>query len=556
VPSENKFKCICPDGFYGDKCETNNTEILISFQKDINLPQSMLVHLIQANENAKPKRTTKYKKISLSRNSITIHSSHPFHILIVEFLRNNYYLGIIQKTFDTSTTIKTTIDSSHRCPNISELFNQTFIKLHPLRRIKYYHLPCQKNSSHLSCFVDNDHICFCTDHGHQRVANCLEFNHNMQPNCLGQSACENNGMCYYDNSNCPTASICQCLECFYGTRCQFNTEGLGLSLDAILGYYIQPYTSILHQPSIIQVSATLTMIMFVIGIINGVLCIITFKVKILHEIGCGLYLICISIISLVTMTIFTLKFWLLVLSQMALITNRSFLHVQCIFMDFLLRVCLSMGQWLSVCLAIERIITAVQGAKFNKKKSKQAAKWVIFALTIFTTSSVIQEAIGRRLIDDNDGGEQRTWCIITYSQELQLFNSIIHIFHVAVPCLINLISAFIIIIVVAKQRATVHNHQTYRKHLREQFQQHKHIFIAQCVLVILAIPRLVIAFTTGCMKSAHNPWLFLVGYLISFIPPLVTFIIFVLPSKMYKKEFIKSCEQYRKAIRRCMSRNM
>jgi hypothetical protein len=556
IPSENRFKCICPDGFNGDKCEIMNTKIIISFHNDITLPPWMLVYLIEASGNTVPTRTAKYKKIPLSSDSVTMYTSDPFHILIVEFLKHKYYLGIIQKTFNRSMTIRSTIDSSHRCPHLSELFNETFVKRSLLHRIKYYHLPCQKNSSNLFCFFDDVHICFCTNHDHQRMANCLEFDHDLKFDCLGESVCENNATCYYDNATCPRASVCQCSECFYGTRCQFSTKGFGLSLDAILGYYIQPYTSLLHQPSVIQISATLTMIMFVIGIINSIFCIITFKAKQLHEIGCGLYLMCLSINSLITMTIFALKFWLLVLSQMATITNRSFLHVQCKSMDFLLRICLGMDQWLTACVAIERVITVVQGVHFDKKKSKQTAKWIVFVVVLFTVSSVIQEAIYRRLIDDNDDDEKRTWCIITYSQGLQVFNSIVHIFHVAAPCLINLISAVIIIKVIAQQRAIIHIHQTYKKHLSEQFQQNKHLLIAPCVLIILAVPRLVLAFTSGCMKSTRNPWLFLIGYFISFIPSLVTFITFVLPSETYKREFKKSYEQYRKAIQRCMRNNL
>ena len=33
------------------------------------------------------------------------------------------------------------------------------------------------------------------------------------------------------------------LHVFYGSKCQFNTNGFGLSLDAILGYHISPHTS-------------------------------------------------------------------------------------------------------------------------------------------------------------------------------------------------------------------------------------------------------------------------------------------------------------------------
>jgi hypothetical protein len=52
------------------------------------------------------------------------------------------------------------------------------------------------------------------------------------------------------------------------------------------------------------------------------------------------------------------------------------------------------------------------------------------------------------------------------------------------------------------------------------------------------------------MKSVNDSWLFLVGYFISFIPSILTFVIFVLPSKLYKKQFQKAVVQYRTNIKR------
>jgi hypothetical protein len=41
-----------------------------------------------------------------------------------------------------------------------------------------------------------------------------------------------------------------------------------------------------------------------------------------------------------------------------------------------------------------------------------------------------------------------------------------------------------------------------------------------------------------------------VGYFISLIPPLLTFILFVLPSKTYKETFRKAISQYRNIFSR------
>ncbi len=52
------------------------------------------------------------------------------------------------------------------------------------------------------------------------------------------------------------------------------------------------------------------------------------------------------------------------------------------------------------------------------------------------------------------------------------------------------------------------------------------------------------------MKSTSDSWLFLLGYFISLIPPLLTFILFVLPSKTYKETFRKAINQYRNLFNR------
>jgi uncharacterized membrane protein len=125
----------------------------------------------------------------------------------------------------------------------------------------------------------------------------------------------------------------------------------------------------------------------------------------------------------------------------------------------------------------------------------------------------------------------------------------VNIFHLFAPFIINFVSAITIIIATTRQRKTVQPHQSFRTLLREQFKQHKHLLIAPIILVILAMPRFFISFVSGCMKSSRDSWLFLIGYLISFIPPILTFAVFVLPSTTYKDEFKKCTKRYRQVLR-------
>ena len=95
----------------------------------------------------------------------------------------------------------------------------------------------------------------------------------------------------------------------------------------------------------------LTIIFMMVGLMNGIVAMITFKNEKRREVGCGLYLFGSSITTILTMIMFGLKYFMLVLIQMTLISNRSFLQIQCISLDYLVRVCLNIDQWLNACVA-------------------------------------------------------------------------------------------------------------------------------------------------------------------------------------------------------------
>jgi hypothetical protein len=310
--------------------------------------------------------------------------------------------------------------------------------------------------------------------------------------------------------------------------------------------------NISHQPAAVLISLILTLIITLLGFTNGILSLITFQNKTTRESGCGLYLLSSSIITLLAIMVFFLKFLILLLSQMGSINNRSFLTIQCHSIDFLLRFSLIMDQWLTAFVAVERAFVVAKGIQFDKKKSKLTAKWIIVGLVLITMITNIHDPIYRSLFieDNNDDDERRLWCIVQYSSAIRIINLIINILHFIVPFIVNLISALVIIIMSTRQQAAIKKKQKYNDIRNEQIRQHKNLLIGPCVLIILGIPRLIISFTSGCMKSTSDSWLFLLGYFISLIPTLLTFILFVLPSSKYKEAFRKAVNRYRNLINR------
>ena len=213
---------------------------------------------------------------------------------------------------------------------------------------------------------------------------------------------------------------------------------------------------------------------------------------------------------------------------------------------------LIINEWLTAFVAIERAFITIKQINFNKNRFKQIAKWTIISLIFVTILTNIHDPIHRTLFkeNENDDENQRYWCVVKYTSSLiQMFNKIIIIIHFFIPFLINLISAIIIILLNTRQRIKIQKQkQQFKSILNEQIHQHKNLLIAPCVLIILGIPRLIISFTFGCMKTSKDSWLFLSGYYISLIPPLLTFILFVLPSSTYKQAFKKQINHYRNLI--------
>ncbi|CAF4825476.1 unnamed protein product [Rotaria sp. Silwood1] len=281
----NQNICMCPLGREGPRCYLKSIACSLSLNRCQNgglcIPSDM--------------RRGHYIKGCLCPEVI-LYTPNPFFLTFVALSINDYYLTYTVDDIDLSreknnrTTFPMIIDPSRRCPHIHELFNSTWISLHLLRRVKYYQLPCQQRPN-LACFYDEAYMCYCTKTYGSREAECFVANHDETNICQGTNngGCLNGARCFQDRLICPTVSKCICKECFYGKYCQFTTQGFGLSLDAIIGYQIQYNVPFLSQPLVVKISASVVMIMTIIGLSGNFLSTLTFRSKTICEIGCGMY---------------------------------------------------------------------------------------------------------------------------------------------------------------------------------------------------------------------------------------------------------------------------
>jgi hypothetical protein len=312
-----------------------------------------------------------------------------------------------------------------------------------------------------------------------------------------------------------------------------------------------------NQSFSIKISVALTIIMFVGGLINSILSLITFQNKECRQIGCGMYLLASSVTSFLAISMFTIKFWFVVLSQINVFTSLSILRGGCVSIEVILKLFLYLDGWFNAFVAVERAMHVIKGINFDKKKSKHFAQRIIFILPFCIISTLMHELLYRRLLiyqpktdkTNEDTTERYISCVTHYSPAVQDYSATILFFHLVAPFLINLCSALFIIFGAARKRSVAQTGQSFSEHVREQFKEHKQLIISPVILLVLSMPRLIISLLPDGVKVSENFWLYLSAYLISFIPSMLIFIIFVVPSEFYMKAFKQTLKSARQRIR-------
>ncbi|CAF0779514.1 unnamed protein product [Adineta steineri] len=311
-------------------------------------------------------------------------------------------------------------------------------------------------------------------------------------------------------------------SCVIGDQCNFYIKGIGLTLDDILHDELQPNTVLNNQPFSIKLSAGLTIIMFVAGLINSILSFITFQSKDSQQVGCGMYLLASSITSLLAISMFIIKFWFVVLTHINVSTSLPVLRGGCASIESILKLFLYLDGWLNACVAVERAVLMFKGVNFDKKKSKSIARRAILILPFCIFGTLIHEFVFRRLFEyetapdttdmsktNEDTIKRYVSCITHYSPSVQDYNTAVLFFHLVGPFIVNLLSALFIIFGGAQQRSTARTNQSFKEHVQEQFSKNKQLIISPIVLLVLSIPRLIISLLPGCAKTSENLWLYL-----------------------------------------------
>ncbi|CAF1238873.1 unnamed protein product [Adineta ricciae] len=530
------YSCICSNKYYGLNCEYRKWQLDVEFDNKMKIPSYIIAYFYTISNQSQPIKTIVLRKLTLFQHIVTFHISIAFHLVFIE-IQHRFYLAYLQH--QSYMHVLTNLNPEQECHSIEKYVNSKVLELHRYERINEFHRICLTHWD-VKCFVDEIYMCLCTNDHH---ANCFEFHDGkLQPypyqrfQCSSTDKyCLNEGRCYQDHPKCPSTKICLCRDCFFGDQCQFYAKGLGSTLDEILGYEFQYGKSFSSQSFSIHVSAFLTMFIFVGGMMSSIFALMTFTQRKPREVGCGLYLWTSSLTSLITIILFTVKFLLLLISYQNVPNLRVILITNCRCIEILLKLFLFTDSWLNACVAIERTYSIHRGLYFDQFKSRKAAKWVIGFILILNTGALIPQFIFLHVFQDEI--EERSWCVVRYTNWIQIYTMAMLFIHYFVPLCIQICSTISIILITTRQKRAAQSDRSYWSHLKKKIRKYKQLLISPLIIICLTLPHLIISIILDCQKSSRLFWFYLIGYFLSFIPAASVFLIFVLPSPLYRAQF-------------------
>jgi hypothetical protein len=154
-----------------------------------------------------------------------------------------------------------------------------------------------------------------------------------------------------------------------------------------------------------------------------------------------------------------------------------------------------------------------------------------------------------------------TLCVTNYRQSsISTYNRFTVLSNYFIPFVIQVISITVTIIKTACSRAKTSgsSRETFATIFKKQFQTQKEHYVTPMIIVFSSLPQAILSFLYACteLKESWQRYTLLSIYFLSYLPQMLGFIVYVLPSTTFSEEFRltkvgkRALRQQRKKIRR------
>ena len=384
--------------------------------------------------------------------------------------------------------------------------------------VKRYHSFCQRSLT-TSCFYSRRYLCFCNGPTSNR-SECIPY---VQQN-IDCDYCLNEGYCVQGDLHNKSNFACVCPRCASGQLCQFSPSRFSISLELLFEKTTWIYFHF--------IGAT---VFALLGFVSNSLCSMTFFRPKSRQTGTGIYLLINSVISQSLLTLLLTRVIYLYLSRRLAISTTIDLAL-CRSLPLLMSVFNYISIWLMTSVTIERALAGSFPTRFAYLRTQKSAVIITIIIVVVTGASIYPHMDQYKLVKHT--GSLYSWCINEIKEERAFLIRLTTLFHQIAPFVINLFAGMTIIVAISRSKSVLH-HKKKRVAFMQQIRERMNLLVGPTVCFITQLPQLVVIFIDACIYD-QKPWfisLTLLTYYLSFVPQISLFLMYVIPSPLFKQVF-------------------
>jgi hypothetical protein len=293
--------------------------------------------------------------------------------------------------------------------------------------------------------------------------------------------------------------------------------------------------------SIIYIS--IVTIIFLFGFFNNLCSFLTFIRGKPRKVGVGNYLLIVSIIDQCSLLFLLLKvIHIMFGSNGTLFYYERFNLYSCKIISYLLSTFTRITYWLTSFVTIERLFTVFFPMSMTLKRPRLTLILSIFVILIVSSMHIHEALHYTIIVDPSYTSTNVTLCVISYTKSfISTYNQINVLTHYFIPFLIQVISITVLIIqiTVSRARTSGNRQQTFFDLFRRQLKTQKEQYVTPTIIILSSLPQAILSFSYACteLKQSWQRYTLLTTYLLSYLPQMLGFILYVLSSTTFSEEF-------------------
>jgi hypothetical protein len=270
---------------------------------------------------------------------------------------------------------------------------------------------------------------------------------------------------------------------------------------------------------------SMIVIIFCFALFNNFCSFVTFKRPTPRKFGVGNYLLIITCLNKMSLLCLLVKFIQITFR----ITNLE----SCKTISYLFSVFTRSTYWLTSWVTINRFLTIIFPVSANMKNPRVAIEISIVTLVCLFVMH-IHEIISYIIVGDS------LICVTNFNTHcLSIYNRTSTLIHYLVPFCVQLIAITLLIVFAVRSRTrSTGGKMTFHQLLIKQFQTQKELYLMPIIIILSDLLQTILTFSLACTElTIWQRHILIVAYLISYTPKVLGFILYVLPSTTYRKEF-------------------